>query len=127
MKSRSRDLNPAEEAALRERERMRRIDELLSVRCEPDPGFVARFRQRRDELSPVSRWTFRELGFRLAAATLLAIGITVFLAWPEPAAPAIADLESEAFDPPPLPGLDPEAEIEPVLHIALGGGVGNGP
>ena len=118
---------------------------ILRVECEPDPGFLVRHRERREDLSPVRFWTWRQLGYRLsaaAAALLLAAGLSVWQAGlpeAEPlvdAAPAAEELDLLAFEGEVLAAPDPEtgfeaefqtlaasdSAAEPVLVIALGGG-----
>ena len=71
-----------------EHHRLRRVSIALQVRCDPDPGFLVRHRQRREELSPVLQWTWRQLGYRLAAVAatmLIAAGVSVWQAEPPPA------------------------------------------
>ncbi len=107
------------------------------VRSEPDPGFLVRHRERRDDLSPVLRWTWRELGYRLAAVaalTLIAAGLSVWQAErPEgeilaDAVPAVEEfdllaLEDQMLVAPEFEALgEPDLAEEPVLLIALGGG-----
>lgn len=67
----------------REYVRLQEVSAVLRVHCEADPGFVVRHRQRRDDLSPVLQWTWRQLGFRLsaaAAALLVAAGVSLYQA-----------------------------------------------
>jgi len=106
--------------------RLGAVDDLVRIRCEPDPGFVIRHRYRREALSSISDWTFRELGFRLTAATLFALALALLFALPgqERSEPPITAFESEAFAPPALPGFDPDA-VEPVLRIVMGGAPGD--
>ncbi len=108
--------------------RLGAVDDLVRIRCEPDPGFVIRHRYRREALSSVSGWTFRELGFRLTVATLFALALALLFALPgrERSEPPITAFESEAFAPPALPGFDPDA-VEPVLRIVMGGAPGDLP
>ena len=107
-------------------ERIAAVDEQFRVRCEPDPGFLARHRRRREALSPVAGWTFRELGFRLAAATVAVFVLLVFLAPPgsDPVSdlgpPPIFAFEAATFEPPALPGMEADGDGEPVLRIAIG-------
>lgn len=117
--------------------RLRRVSAILRVDCEPDPGFLVRHREYREDLSPVRFWTWRQLGYRLsaaAAALLVAAGLSVWQA-EAPEAEPLADagpaaeeldlfaLESEILAAPEFQTLaasDPAGE--PVLLIALGGG-----
>lgn len=128
-----------------ERFRLQRVAAILRVECEPDPGFLVRHRERREGLSPVRLWTWRQLGTRLsaaAAALLVAAGLSVWQAeQPEAELPAGAAPETEGLDllafegeilaaPDPDAGFEAdfqtlaasEAAAEPVLVIALGGG-----
>ncbi|MDE2882693.1 MAG: hypothetical protein OXP70_12610 [Acidobacteriota bacterium] len=118
---------------------------ILRVECEPDPGFLVRHRERREDLSPVRLWTWRQLGYRLsaaAAALLVAAGLSVWQAGQpesEPladAVPVVEELDLLAFEgeilaaPSPETGFEAEFQTlaasdsaaEPVLVIALGGG-----
>lgn len=125
--------------------RLQRVASVLRVACEPDPGFLVRHRERREDLSPVRLWTWRQLGYRLSAAAallLVAAGLSVWQA-EQPAAEPLADaasiageldllaFEGEILASPrfetdfagefqTLAASDPAAE--PVLVIALGGG-----
>ena len=125
--------------------RLNQVAAILRIECEPDPGFLVRHRERREDLSPVRLWTWRQLGYRLsaaAAALLVAAGLSVWQA-EQPAAeplasavPVAEDLDLLAFEGEILAAPDPdtgfEAEFqtlaasdsaaEPVLVIALGGG-----
>lgn len=94
----------------------------LAVDIEPDPGFVVRFRERRDELSIAPWWTWRQLALRLVPAALGAL----LLAWlvvasktPGPE-PDLQAFEAEAIGSGTT--FDPGAGLseEPVLSIALG-------
>ncbi|MXX86826.1 MAG: hypothetical protein F4Y71_10260 [Acidobacteria bacterium] len=125
--------------------RLQQVAAVLRVECEPDPGFVVRHRERREDLSPVRLWTWRQLGYRLsaaAAALLVAAGLSVWQAeqqGAEPLAGAVRvaeELDLLAFEGEVLAAPDPEtgfeaefqtlaagdSAAEPVLVIALGGG-----
>ena len=125
--------------------RLQRVAAIVRVECEPDPGFVIRHRERREDLSPVRLWTWRQLGYRLsaaAAALLVAAGLSVWQAGrpeAEPlagAVPVTVELDLLAFEGEILAAPDLEAGFEaefqtlaasdsaaePVLVIALGGG-----
>lgn len=125
--------------------RLRHAAAILRVECEPDPGFLVRHRARREDLSPVRFWTWRQLGYRLsaaAAALLVAAGLSVWQAeQPEAeplagALPVVDELDLFAFEgeilaaPNPETGFEAEFQTlaasdsaaEPVLVIALGGG-----
>ena len=123
---------------------LQRVAAILRVECEPDPGFVVRHRERREGLSPVPFWTWRQLGYRLsavAATLLVAAGLSVWQADPPEAEPladiaAAEELDLLAFEgeilaaPNPETGFEAEFQTlaasdsatEPVLVIALGGG-----
>ncbi len=125
--------------------RLQQVAAILRVECEPDPGFLVRHRERREDLSPVRLWTWRQLGYRLsaaAAALLVAAGLSVWQAGlPEaeplaPAVPVAEELDLLAFEGEILAARDLDAGFaaefqtlaasdsaaEPVLVIALGGG-----
>ena len=120
-----------------EHRRLEQVAAVLRIACEPDPGFLVRHRERREDLSPVPFWTWRQLGYRLsaaAAALLVAAGLSVWRAG-QPEAEPLADaapvaeeldllsLEGEILAAPEFETLaasDPA--VEPVLVIALGGG-----
>lgn len=136
----------AADPRLREEQlRLQQVAAILRVECEPDPGFLVRHRERREDLSPVRLWTWRQLGYRLsaaAAALLVAAGLSVWQAGlpeAEPlatAVPATEELDLLAFEGEILAARDLEAGFEaefqtlaasdsaaePVLVIALGGG-----
>lgn len=133
----------ADPAFREEHLRLRRVAAILRVECEPDPGFLVRHRERREDLSPVRFWTWRQLGYRLSAAAaglLVAAGLSVWQSeQPEPLADSVVaadELDLLAFEGEILAGPDFgtgfEAEFqtlaasdpadEPVLVIALGGG-----
>ncbi len=134
----------AEDPSLaRERSRIETISRFLRPAVEPDPGFVVRFRERRRSVSAIPRWTWRQLGVRLAAATavlVVAAGLSLRLASDagegaaEVVAPAeaLVALEDEILGADPDPGAPPTTSEgrEPVLLIALGspvlGGFGPG-
>ena len=122
----------------------------LKVHCRPDPEFLSRHRRRREELSPVLHWTWRQLGYRLTAAAaglLIAAGLSLWRAMLPVELPAMEgaadtaaldpDLDLLAFEGAVLgasptglqfPGPDPATQAgnlagdEPVLLIAVGGG-----
>ncbi len=120
-----------------EHRRLQRVSAVLRVECEPDPGFLVRHRERREDLSPVGFWTWRQLGYRLsaaAAALLVAAGLSVWQA-EQPEAESLADaapvteeldllaLEGEILAAPEFQTLAASGPAgEPVLVIALGGG-----
>lgn len=91
----------------------------LSPELEPDPGFLVRFRARRDEISVAPFWTWRQFALRLlpiAAAVLIAALWTVTLNAPEEEREMNA-LELEALGSP--AAFAAEGPSEPVLTIAL--------
>lgn len=96
-----------------------RLRESLAVELEPDPGFLVRFRERRDELSIAPWWTWRQLALRLAplaAAALLLAAVSVVLS---SSGPDLDTLELEALGDSNAFGRSASVE-EPVLSIALG-------
>jgi hypothetical protein len=119
---------------------LEQVSAILEVRCEPDPGFLIRHRQRREDLSPIRHWTWRQLGYRLAAvaaAMLVAAGLSVWQAeWQEVdtlanTTAAAGELDLLDFEGEILGGQIPAASDfesltaagpteEPVLLIALG-------
>ena len=124
--------------------RLQQAAAIVRVACEPDPGFLVRHRERREELSPVRLWTWRQLGYRLfaaAAVLLVAAGLSVWQAG-QPAAVPLAgaagvaeELDLFALEGEILAASDREtgfesefqtltasdSAAEPVLVIALGG------
>ena len=81
----------------------------------PDPSFIARFRERRDEQSIAPWWTWRQLALRLlplAAVLLLAALVSV---WVSGRDDSLQALEHEALGAPVAFESGPEA----VLSIAL--------
>lgn len=99
---------------------------LATPRLEPDPGFVVRFRARRDrEVGDRLDWLpWRRMAFRLAplaAAAVLGVATGLWMSAPsEPAIerPALVDLEYSEW------GSDQALAAEefmpsPVLHIAM--------
>lgn len=103
----------------------RRIRESLLLAApavEPDPGFLVRFRARRDETSVAPFWTWRQLALRLLpvafAVLLLALGSVWIASKSEPALSAtdMSLLEGEAIG---SPTFFARTAPEPVLEIAL--------
>lgn len=114
----------------RERDRLRDASAFVRVRVEPDPGFVVRHRSRRESLSFIPRWTWRQLDLRLSAAAAALLAAWGIALWQSPAPegePDILALEGEALG---ATATDEalllveagafEAAAEPVLRIALG-------
>jgi anti-sigma factor RsiW len=101
-------------------EELREMGSAIGVELPPDPGFVVRFRERRDAVSIAPWWTWRQLALRLVPVALGAL----LLAWlavssARPGAD-LQTLEVEALGNP--TSFDPDAPLaaEPVLSIALG-------
>jgi predicted anti-sigma-YlaC factor YlaD len=102
-------------------ESLRRLSEMLSVSIEPDAGFVARFRARRDEeLEPTgSGLVWRWLALRLAPLALAAVAAAAFVVWSSEPEVDLRELEASEL------GIGLSAEYEetalmhPVLSIAL--------
>lgn len=98
---------------------LRNLSTLFEMDVTPDPGFIHRFREHRDELSVAPWWTWRQLALRLvpvAAAVLVAAIVTL---WMLPTLPpldgSLQALEREALGAP----VAFESEAEPVLRIAF--------
>ncbi len=87
----------------RERDRLGEASARLAIRCEPDPEFVSRWRSRRETVSVIPRWTWSQLGFRLAAAAAVAIAAAGLSLWQgilsEPGAGPIEELDGDGADP----------------------------
>ena len=81
-----------------------------------DPGFVVRFRERRDQVSVAPWWTWRELALRLVplAAAVLVAAIAVLWMSPAPVG-SLQALEHDALGTPVEFDNGPEA----VLSIAF--------
>ncbi len=95
---------------------LRNLSQCFETDVAPDPGFVIRFRERRDEVSVAPWWTWRELALRLvplAAAVLVAASAVLWMS----AAPAasLQELERDALGAPVAFDNGPEA----VLSIAF--------
>jgi anti-sigma factor RsiW len=94
---------------------LRSLGTMLHAELEPDPGFLVRFRARRDEMSVASFWTWRQFALRLlplAVAVLIAALWTVLLSSPDD-----GTLELDALGGP--TAFSAEGPSEPVLTIAL--------
>lgn len=100
------------------RETSRSLGRLLESERVADPGFLVRFRARRDELSVAPWWTWRQLALRLLPLAALVL----FAAFLSVAAPSVDEgnleaLELEALGTP--TAFDSGSVGEPVLSIAL--------
>ena len=83
---------------------------------EPDPGFIVRFRERKEALSVAPWWTWRQLAIRLvpvAAAVLLAAFAAIWASSSQES--SLQELELEALGDPVALDAGPEA----VLSIAF--------
>ena len=102
-------------------ESLRSFSDMLSVSVEPDPGFVARFRARRnEELEPAgSGFVWRWLAVRLAPVALAAVAVAAAVVWSSEPEVELRELEASEL------GIGLSAEYEeraftnPVLSIAL--------
>ena len=95
----------------------------LAVSAVPDPGFLARFRARRDALSPAPWWTWRQLALRLVPLALVVLVTAVLSVWLTlPQAPELRDFELEALGNPSIFEPESMSPDEPVLRIAIGPG-----
>jgi anti-sigma factor RsiW len=102
-------------------ESLRRLSDMLSVSVEPDPGFVARFRMRRnEELGPAGPgFVWRWLAVRLAPLALAAVAVAIAAVWSSEPELELRELEASEL------GIGLSAEYEetafmnPVLSIAL--------
>jgi anti-sigma factor RsiW len=84
----------------------------------PDPGFLVRFRVRRDELSVAPWWTWRELALRLlplAALVLVAALLSVHFSSNDERNLEALELEALGTE----AGFSATSAGEPVLSIAL--------
>jgi anti-sigma factor RsiW len=91
-----------------------------ALKTEPDPGFLVRFRSRRDELSVAPWWTWRQLAMRLLPLTVAALAAAVAVVWVSLSQPGdFRELEVAAIGDPgafvPAQANAPES----VLSIAL--------
>lgn len=90
-------------------------------RLESDPGFIARFRSRRDALSVAPFWTWRQLAMRLVPVALAVLVFALGSVWMasrhEPdGAVDLSALETEAIG---NPTFFARTAPEPVLEIVL--------
>jgi anti-sigma factor RsiW len=92
----------------------------LGGKLEPDPGFVVRFRERRDEVSIAPWWTWRQLALRLVPVALGALVLAWLAVSSATPGPDLGAFEVEALGN--ATSFDPDAPLaaEPVLSIALG-------
>jgi anti-sigma factor RsiW len=102
------------------------LSRALATRLEPDPGFIVRFRARRDrEIGDRLAWLpWRRLAFRLvplAAAAVLAVAAGVWISAPsEPAVEMLELVDLEYGEWGSDQALaDEEFRPSPVLHIAM--------
>jgi anti-sigma factor RsiW len=88
----------------------------LEAEVEPDPGFLVRFRQRRDEVSVAPWWTWRQLALRLVpvAAAVVASAIAA-LSLSGPSERSLQQIERDALGAPIVVDSGPET----VLRIAF--------
>ena len=95
---------------------LRNLSTYFETDVAPDPGFVVRFRERRDEVSVAPWWTWRELALRLVplAAAVLVAAIAVLWISQAPAG-SLQELERDALGSPVAFDSGPEA----VLSIAF--------
>ncbi len=95
---------------------LRNLSPYFETDVTPDPGFVVRFRERRDEVSVAPWWTWRELALRLVplAAAVLVAAIAVLWRSPAPAG-SLQELERDALGSPVAFDSGPDA----VLSIAF--------
>jgi len=95
---------------------LRSMTQYFEAEVPADPGFIVRFRERRDEVSVAPWWTWRQLALRLvplAAVVLMAAIATLFLSGvPEG---SLQEIERDALGAPVAFHSGPEA----VLSIAF--------
>ena len=84
---------------------------------EPDPSFIVRFRERRDEQSIAPWWTWRQLALRLLPLAAAVVGAALLSIWisSSPAENSLQALELEALGNP----VTFESGAEAVLSIAF--------
>jgi anti-sigma factor RsiW len=116
-------------ACRQELEALRGLSAVLATGLEPDPGFIVRFRERRDQVAadamewlPWRRWATRLAPLAAAAVIGLATGLWISVPsepWMEPGDQIeLAELEmlewgtDQAF-------ASAEVAAQPVLHIAM--------
>ena len=95
---------------------LRNLSQFFETEVAPDPGFVVRFRELRDQVSVAPWWTWRELALRLVplAAAVLVAAIAVLWMSAAPAA-SLQEIERDALGAPVAFDNGPEA----VLSIAF--------
>ncbi len=95
---------------------LRNLSRFFETEVASDPGFVVRFRERRDQVSVAPWWTWRELALRLVplAAAVLVAAIAVLWMSAAPAG-SLQELERDALGAPVAFDNGPEA----VLSIAF--------
>ena len=104
-----------------ELESLKEVSGMLRVSVEPDPGFVARFRERRiEEFEPAGTgFVWRWLAVRLAPLAAAAVLVAVVAVWSSEPDVELRELEARELG----IGLSPEYEDaalrNPVLSIAL--------
>ncbi len=109
-----------------ELESLEHLSKLLAARLEPDPGFIVRFRMRRDQAMEESMaWLpWRRLALRLAPlATAAVIGVTAGFWLSTPSEPIVErtawyELESREWGSDQAMA-DEELMARPALHIAM--------
>lgn len=109
-----------------ELESLERVSTALAVRLEPDPGFIVRFRTRRDEAVEESlAWLpWRRLALKLAPlAAAAVIGVTTGFWLSAPSEPVVErvawyELEQREWGSDQAMA-DEEMTARPVLHIAM--------
>lgn len=95
---------------------LRNLSAYFEKEVASDPGFIVRFRERRDQVSVAPWWTWRELALRLVplAAAVLVAAIAALWMSPAPAG-SLQELEYDALGSPLAFYSGPEA----VLSIAF--------
>lgn len=95
---------------------LRAISEGLEAEVDPDPGFIVRFRERRDEVSVAPWWTWRQLALRLVpVAVAVVIAAIATLSLSSPPADSLREIERDALGAPVAVDSGPET----VLRIAF--------
>jgi len=109
-------------AACREElESLRGLSEMLRVSVESDPGFVARFRQRRnEEFEPAGAgFVWRWLAVRLVPLAAAAVIVAVVAVWFSEPEADLRELEATELGIDFSPEYEETALRNPVLSIAL--------